>query len=235
MDALSQLGTLFSSSGGKGITDLLALGTAGAGGIGNILNNRERNQELNYVKQQQEALQDPAQLAARVKAATQPLDAGLVQSVGNQVSGQLAEQGLAQAPGIQGTVLAQALAPAELQEQQNALQLVLKQLGMPVEYAQTLLAGLPPNVNLAPLLAILQNKGAAGTGPGGQPNIAAILNLIKSAQGGPQQTSSVANPNSLQYPGNPTPNNDLIFAPDSSTWIPPAISDLPPVTSSFGG
>lgn len=233
MDALSQLGNFFSSGAGKGVTTAAELGATGAGEIGNLLNNRERNQELNYVKQQQATLANPTQLAQQVAAATQPLDKGLTEAVGNQVSGTLAEQGLAQAPGIQGTVLAQALAPAELQEQQNALQIVMTRLGLPPQYAQTLLAGLPANTNLAPLLALLSGKGPGATGANGQPNIAAIMNLLR--QQPSSSTTQTQLPNSLQQPYAPPPNTDLIFPPDSSTWIPPAISDLPPVAPSFGG
>ena len=237
MEALSSLGSFFSSGAGKGLTTIAELGAAGAGEVGNLLNNRERNQELNYLKKQQAALQDPKQLAAMVKAATQPLDTGLVEAVGNQVSGTLAEQGLSQAPGIQATALSQALAPAELQEQQNALQLVMKRLGLPVEYAQTLLAGLPPNTNLAPLLALLQ-RNAAGGGGGGTPNdgVSALLKLIMSDKAPiPQNTTGTALPNTLQYPNVPPPNDELIFPPDTSSWLPPAISEAPPIAASFGG
>src|ERR1700741_2348097 len=75
-----------------------------------------------------------------VRAATQPLSLGLVQDVTSQVSGTLAERGLSQAPGIQATELATALAPYQQQNQQTALQLVLTRLGLPLEYAKTILA-----------------------------------------------------------------------------------------------
>lgn len=234
MDALTQLGTLFSSGAGKGIATAAELGTAGAGAVGNILNNKERSDDLSALKKQEALMQDPTKIAAMVKAQTQPLNQGLVQAVGNQVSGTLAEQGLSQAPGIQGTVLAQALAPAELQNQQNALQLVMKQMGLPVEYAQTLLAGLPPNTNLAPLLALLQQQGKGGAAGGaGTPNIAAIMNLIR--QQPSSSTSQTQLPNSLQQPNVPPPNDDLIFPPDTSSWLPPAISSAPPLAANFGG
>lgn len=235
MDALTQLGTLFSSGTGKGIATAAELGTAGAGAVGNILNNKERSDDLSQLKKQEAALTNPATINSMVKSETQPLNQALVQSVGNQVSGTLAEQGLSQAPGIQGTVLAQALAPAELQNQQNALQLVMKQLGLPVEYAQTLLAGLPPNTNLAPLLALLQQQGKGGApgAPGGASSIAALLNLLR--QQPSAQTSQTQLPNTLQQPSVPPANDDLIFPPDTSSWLPPAIESAPPLAASFGG
>lgn len=235
MDALTQLGTLFSSGAGKGVATAAELGTAGAGAVGNILNNKERSDDLSQLKKQEAALTNPATINSMVKSETQPLNQALVQSVGNQVSGTLAEQGLSQAPGIQGTVLAQALAPAELQNQQNALQLVMKQLGLPVEYAQTLLAGLPPNTNLAPLLALLQGQGKGGApgAPGGAPNIAALLNLLR--QQPSAQTSQTQLPNTLQQPSVPPANDDLIFPPDTSSWLPAAIQSAPPLAASFGG
>jgi hypothetical protein len=177
-DALQSIGQFFSSPGGKGLESLASIGATGAGLAGNLATEHARNQELNYLKQQQAQLQDPTKLASEVAAATQPLNRSLVQSVGNQVSGTLAEQGLAEAPGIQATVLSQALAPYEQQNQQTALQLVLQRLGLPLSYAQTLLQGLPPNVNLAPLMALLNRPGVP-TGTNANPT--ALLNLLRSA------------------------------------------------------
>jgi hypothetical protein len=165
MEGLANLGSFFSGPGGQGLKSLLTLGSAGAGLFGNIAAERQRSQELNNLKAQQAAAEvSPTQLASQVSAATQPLDRALVSTVGNQVSGTLAEQGLSQAPGIQAQALAQGLAPFEQQNQATALQLVLKRLGLPVEYAQTLLAGNPGSVNLAPLLSLLGKQGGSTGG-----------------------------------------------------------------------
>lgn len=184
MDGLQQLGQFFSSGAGTGLKDLATIGSAGAGLFGNISAERQRSQELNNLKQQQaQAEQTPAQLAAQVSSATAPLNSALVSSVGNQVSGTLAEQGLSQAPGIQAQALAQGLAPFEQQNQATALQLVMKRLGLPVEYAQTLLAGNPGQVNLAPLLALL-GKAGGSTGGLDMATLQKLLNLNNNNQGG---------------------------------------------------
>lgn len=165
-DALGSIGSFFGGSGsaGSGLVDLLGLGTAGSGVIGNILNEKQRSDQINQLKK----LENPTTLAKDVSAATQPLNSGLVQSVGNTVSGNLAEQGLSQAPGIQATELSQALAPFEQQNQQTALNLVLARLGIP----QSILASLPNNANIAPIIAMLmrQSQGPGGGGAFGSPN-----------------------------------------------------------------
>jgi hypothetical protein len=211
MEALQSLGTFFSGSSGQGLTKLAELGATGAGLFGNISAERQRSQELSYLKKQQDAVGDPTKLAAEVAAATQPLNRGLVQSVGNQVEGTLAEQGLAQAPGIQATVLSQSLAPFEQQNQATALQLVLKRLGLPIEYAQALLQNNPQQTNLAPLLALL-SKGGMPTGP--QP----IQNFA------PANASWSA---SLPGQQDATP-------PDSSSWMPEWLTSLPSSAPSVG-
>ncbi len=141
----------------------LTLGTTGMGVVGNILNQKARSDELGYLKNQQKILSDPTAMAKQVAAATQPLNTGLVQGVENQVQGTLAEQGLAQAPGIQAAVLSQALAPYYQQNQNTALQLVMERLGLPLQYASTYLSGLPQNSNLAPLMALLQRNNPSST------------------------------------------------------------------------
>ncbi len=166
MEALGNLGSFFSGPAGKGLSSLATLGATGAGLYGNISAEQQRQNELNILKKQQAAAEvSPTQLAQQVSAATQPLNRGLVQDVTNNVSGTLAEQGLSQAPGIQATALSQALAPYQQQNQATALQLVMKRLGLPIEYAQTLLAGNPQSVDLSKLLALLGRPGGgSGTG-----------------------------------------------------------------------
>jgi hypothetical protein len=166
-DELSSLAGFFGgSSPGQGLGDLGALGGLGAGLFGNISNAITRSQQLNNINSAEKAASNPTALAAQVASATQPLNQGLVQSVGNTVSGSLAEQGLSQAPGIQATELSQSLAPFEQQNQQTAMQLVLQRLGIPIQGAQAILGSLG-NTNLAPLMALLFGKqGSPGMGQG---------------------------------------------------------------------
>jgi len=153
MEALGSIGNFFGSSSGSGLLNLLGLGTTATGLVGNALNERTASQQINKLN----ALDNPTKLAQEVAATTAPLNTGLVQGVENQVQGSLASQGLAEAPGIQASVLAQALAPYEQQNQQTALELVLQQIGIPV----SILQNLPKGSNLSPLLAmmmLLQNN-----------------------------------------------------------------------------
>src|ERR1700693_902672 len=164
-EMLGSIGSFFGGSSGKGLLDVLGLGSAGMGLFGNIATERARSQQLDMIKNAERTLGNPQALARQVSAATQPLNEGLVQSVGNTVSGSLAEQGLAQAPGIQATTLAQALAPFEQQNQNTALQLVMERLGLPIQYANAYLQGLPKSSNMSPLLALLmrQNNPSGGS------------------------------------------------------------------------
>jgi len=190
MDALSSLGNFFSSGAGKGLESLATLGATGAGLAGNLSAEHQRQQELNYAKQQQALLANPTALASEVAGATQPLNKALVESVGNNVTGTLAEEGLSQAPGIQATALSQALAPYEQQNQQTALQIVMQRLGLPLNYAQTILAGNPGQTNLAPLMALFKNMGTPASSSGMGYNPAALIKLLQSANMPAQQTSS---------------------------------------------
>ncbi len=72
--------------------------------------------------QQQQDLQDPNWVANQIRKLQQPLSANLKNAVGNQVQAQAQEAGLSGAPGLFQTALAQALAPYQFQEQQNAEQ-----------------------------------------------------------------------------------------------------------------
>jgi hypothetical protein len=213
MEALQSVGNFFGSSGGKGLTSLAELGATGAGLFGNISAERQKAQELDYLKKQQNAIGDPTKLAQEVASATQPLNRSLVQSVGNQVEGTLAEQGLSQAPGIQATVLSQSLAPFEQQNQQTALQLVMQRLGLPIQYAQALLANNPGQTNLAPLLALLA-KGGMPTTPGSTPG------------GGftPATASWRAN----------LPGQQDATPPDSTSWMPDWLTNIPSSAPAVG-
>jgi hypothetical protein len=164
MEALSGIGQFFGSPAGKGIGELAGLGSAGAGLIGNLDAEKQRQQTLNTIKSNEALLANPQALASDVAQTTQPLNANLVQSVGNSVNANLAEQGLSQSPGITASVLTQSLAPYEQQNQQQALTILMQRLGLPIEYGKALLGGLPTSSNLAPLLALLQKSAGSGTG-----------------------------------------------------------------------
>ncbi len=140
------------SAGNPNSITALSGGMAGLGEIGNILADRQRQQLLNQEKAWMNM--SPQALSAKVAAATAPLSAGLTQGVGNVVQASNAEKGLAQAPGIQAATLAQALAPYAQQNQEQALQLIMRQMGLPASAAGLL----PSNTSLTPLLALLQRN-----------------------------------------------------------------------------
>jgi|SRR5580692_460543 hypothetical protein len=148
-DFLGSIGNFFSSSAGKGVETLAGLGATGSGLVGNLLADKQRSDAANLAKKN--ANLTPQQLGAMVTGATQPLDRSLVQAITGNVDASLAEQGLSQAPGLIATATSQALAPYQQMNQQTALQLVLRKLGLPAEYAATV----PQNAQLAPLIAML--------------------------------------------------------------------------------
>jgi hypothetical protein len=159
MDALGKIGSFFSGSAGKGIGTLAELGATGAGLAGHLSADRQRSEAAALA--QKNANLTPQQLAQMVSGAQQPLNAALVQAVTGNVNANLAEQGLSQAPGLIATAESQALAPFQQNNQQAALQLVLQKLGLPAEFARTI----PPNSNLAPLLAMLFKGGSPTPAP----------------------------------------------------------------------
>lgn len=153
-EAIKKVGGLFGGLKGAGdgtppwMKAALA-GLTGAGEVGNILADRKRGKLLS--EEEKWASLTPQQLAAKIAAATQPLNAGLVQGVGNEVQANVAERGLAQAPGIFSGELAQVLAPFYQQNQNIALNAILRQMQLPVEASYLL----PGSADLSPLLALL--------------------------------------------------------------------------------
>jgi hypothetical protein len=157
--ALASLGSVF--SGAQGGAQQLGGITAGIGGAGQIMNMIQQAQAQNKVNSVENM--SPQALGQRVSAATQPLNAGLTQSVGNIVQANMAERGLAQAPGVFAASEAQALAPFEQQNQQTALALISQQLGLPMQYLQALMGRQPGNMsNLFTQLAL--GRGQSPTG-----------------------------------------------------------------------
>jgi hypothetical protein len=204
MDALGSIGDFFGSSGGKGLESLLGLGLTGAGLYGNLSAEHQQQQEENYLKAQQAQLQNPTVLSNEVAAATQPLSRGLTEALTNQVQGTLAESGLAESPGITATALTQAEAPYILQNQQNALQLVLQRLGLPIQYGEAILGNRPQQTNLSPLLALLMRgfPGSSTTLPGatGSMSPGAFMQLLQSASMPGQTTTPTQLPDWLTDP-----------------------------------
>jgi len=133
-------------------------GSAAAGVTGNILEERKRLEYQNYVMN---LLKNPQALAAAIAKIQQPLNQGLQQSVGNAVQGNMAERGLAQAPGTFAASESQALAPFYEQNLNTATQAFLQSLGMP---AGTF--GSPVNTSgaLALFMNSLKNRAGGGTG-----------------------------------------------------------------------
>jgi len=168
--------------------------TAGAGLIGNLMNSITRGKEVGNLQSAEKKFANltPEQLAGLVSRAEKPLDASLVQGINNQVQADMASRGLSEAPGIFAASEAQALAPFKLQEQQNALQLIMKQMGLPIEYADAILRSVGPNADVSRILASLMNQNNPGGGTSiDSGNIGALLKLVQSSQM-PGQTTTDA-------------------------------------------
>jgi hypothetical protein len=145
MDGLAQAFQSFFSNPGD--VKLLQTGLVGAGEAGNLLEEKKRLDYQNFVLN---LLKNPQQLAAMAAKIQQPLNNGLVQSVNNQVQGDVAARGLGQAPGIFAASESQALAPFVQQNQNTAMQAVLQSLGLPAGSFGT-------PTNLAPIFSGLFN------------------------------------------------------------------------------
>jgi hypothetical protein len=145
----------------------LTVGTTGAGLIGNIMNSIQRGKVASQAEKN--ANLTPEQLGSMVSKAEQPLSNALIQQVTGAVNATDAAKGLSGAPGILSADIAGTLAPYEQQNQQTALQLILKQLGLPDETLAALSAGGGGNANMSPLLMMLmqmmQKKPATTTPP----------------------------------------------------------------------
>lgn len=158
-DALSSIGGFF----GKAAPAIEGI-TAGTGLLGNIMNSIIRGKEVGKLQDAEKRLASltPEKLAGLVSRAEQPLGADLTQSVGNLVQADVAGRGLAESPGVFAATESQALAPYKLQQQQMALELVMKQLGLPIEYAKAILEATGGNVDVSKILALLQQNNSGG-------------------------------------------------------------------------
>lgn len=162
------LGSLFSSQN----LPALASGTSlGLGEIGNLIAGSEASKQQKQLQNQENAITSltPAQLTQKVNAAAQPITTAEMQQIGNQVQGDVASRGLAQAPGIFASEESQALAPLVQQNYNTALQQVMAQLGLPLQYASAIAQFLPKQQNMTPaMMLFLQQlsrlKGANANG-----------------------------------------------------------------------
>jgi len=178
MDAMSSLMSSFGDNPLKGVQAIS--GILGTGG--NIFSDIQRNnvlqQQMNLTRKY--ANLTPAQITKGIAGLEQPLSSGLTSSVGNLVSGTLAERGLSESPGILAQSLAQGLGPYQLQEQQMATDAFFKQLGLPISSRPSPFGPFPSTTNTS---AIWQNLMASrygtptGSLPGGagQPDWSAII------------------------------------------------------------
>jgi hypothetical protein len=110
-----------------------------------------QSQAINQANQLQALASNPTAMAARIRAAQQPLSQGLVSDVTNQVQGQMAERGLALSPSIMNQVMGQALGPYQMQEQQLAMQSVMDPYQMAIAALQGAGRLTPPPANTAGL------------------------------------------------------------------------------------
>jgi hypothetical protein len=201
------------------IAPLLAGGTAIAGLGGNIVNSIERGNEVGKLQSAEKKFTSltPEQLSGMVTKAEQPLGTDLLQNVGNLVQADMGTRGLSQAPGIFAAEESQTLAPYKLQEQQMALQLVMKQLGLPIEYAQAILQGMGGPSNITPLLQLLMKGNPSATPnqvPGSVPGDTTTANIIQQILAGQAPTTPGIVPNSGGWTG------DAGTMPDTGGGLP---------------
>jgi hypothetical protein len=189
---------VISNIGGFFKTAAPAIGgaTAGAGLIGKVLNSIQRGKEVGKLQDAEKKFTSltPEQLSGMVTKAEQPLGNDLLQNVGNLVQADLGTRGLSQAPGIFAAEEAQTLAPYKLQEQRMALELVMKQLGLPIEYAQAILSGMGGPSNVSPLLQLLMKGGGAPSSDASSPSVKQLLSLFNAGTGSPGLTNTPDSP-----------------------------------------
>lgn len=113
----------------------------------------------------------PEAINALVKQYERPLSAGLTKGTENIVNASLAEQGLSQAPGIQSQVLTQALAPYQQNEQQMAIAMAMKALGLPLDAINAISGMKDPNSLALLLKNILPQPSTPTPGSGAIPNV----------------------------------------------------------------
>jgi len=151
------------------IAKIVGIGSAGSGIIGNIINSITRGKQVGRLEDAEKkfANMKPEELAGLVSRAQQPLSQDLLQSVGNLVQADVAGRGLAESPGVFAATETQALAPYKIEQQKMALELVMKQLGLPIEYANAVINAAGPGTDMSKILAMLISMTKGGGGGGG--------------------------------------------------------------------
>ena len=156
----SVLGSLGKMVGGNPLGSIL--------GIMGVINQMQMaSKEKKALDQSLWYSKHPEAIAAIARKLQQPLSAGLTKGTENIVSANLAEQGLSEAPGIQASVLTQALAPYQIREQEMAMTAALRAIGLPTE-ALANLRSTGSESDLASLLQLVlpkQNPAATQTDP----------------------------------------------------------------------
>lgn len=148
----------FVSNYAKPLSALATAGGAGANvytGIQNANNASSYNSTQKYI---QDLVKNPQAMQKAGAAYTQPLSAGLTDSVTNQVQAQLAERGLGGSPSALTASLTQGLAPYVQQNQQTGLNALMQSLGIAGAAKPATL----PSVNLSQLMAMFKAGGSSG-------------------------------------------------------------------------
>lgn len=165
-DFLGSIGSLFQ---GGNLSKTLSAIPVIAGTTGNIINGVNAAGQTSALEKQQKAISSlsPADLTKMVTSAEAPINQNLVQATNNQVQGDLASRGLAQAPGIFASAESQAIAPIEQQNYNTALQQVLQQLGLPLSYAAQIQKMMPGQTSVTPAMTLLLQQLAKSGGTTG--------------------------------------------------------------------
>ena len=128
-------GKIASSIGGAVKSNPLAAIGTGVSGLTNFFKSRQQNEylkkQLDYQKFLSGLTSDPAKMSAYISGFEKPLSAGLTKGIENEVQAAGAERGLSTSPQIMSEILAQALGPYQLQEQQQAIAAAMHALGLP--------------------------------------------------------------------------------------------------------
>jgi hypothetical protein len=143
---------------------------AGMGMFGNFMQNRQYNGMMGRYMDMIDAYRKltPAEVTKGILAMKQPLSLALRQSVGNATQGYLAERGLSQAPGIQASTLAQALAPYDQKLLDNAMQSFFQMKGLPMGVNLPIGMGNRPGAfNIDGLIQAMMDKWGRAGGSGG--------------------------------------------------------------------
>lgn len=155
------------------ISKIAPLITQGMGTISNVIRGHRVNEaQQAALKRQRELdqlIKNPALLAQKVQAMTQPLNQGLVQGVENQAQAGLAERGLGTSPQIAEQVFAQALGPYQHQNQMEALRSVLQMYGIDESMLNTIIGAEGQPVDTSGLWGAMQQP-QQGSQPYSFPN-----------------------------------------------------------------